>query len=413
MSNYSATIVKIDNIRPHSNADRLNCTTIFLNTVIIGKNVKEGDIGVYFPVETQLSSKFCQANDLIRRDEIVDGKKNKAGGMFDANRRVRAQRFRGEESMGFWVEIDALEKWANFVGIKLPKFKDGDSFEEINGEEVCSKFIPKVRGSGGPSSGGGSESLNQFVDGQFAFHVNTSQFGRNLSNFELDDVISISYKVHGTSVTARKVLKKQKFLWFNAKPKYGFVVSSRNTVKRPSLTKYDLWVDSTQMCKDVLYDGLAIYGEIAGFNKTGGIIQSGYDYGCDKDGQVAPFNKLFVYRITYTSPSGNVIEFSSPQIQEFCKKFGLETPKVFYTGTVRDYLVSRGIDTAQHWQKEWALKMKEEFNEKDCFMCKNNVPEEGVVIRKEGLAFEAYKLKSSRFLEKETQLLDKGEEILS
>ncbi len=46
-------------------------------------------------------------------------------------------------------------------------------------------------------------------------------------------------------------------------------------------------------------------------------------------------------------------------------------------------------------------------------MCAAQVPEEGIVLRKETLfAFESYKLKSFRFLERETKLLDAGTEDL-
>ena len=48
---------------------------------------------------------------------------------------------------------------------------------------------------------------------------------------------------------------------------------------------------------------------------------------------------------------------------------------------------------------------------KDCFLHNTGVPEEGIVIRKDRLyGFEAYKLKSFRFLELESKELDKGEE---
>jgi hypothetical protein len=42
-------------------------------------------------------------------------------------------------------------------------------------------------------------------------------------------------------------------------------------------------------------------------------------------------------------------------------------------------------------------------------MCSNKLPEEGVVLRKESELFEAYKLKSDSFLERETKGLDSGE----
>ena len=50
-----------------------------------------------------------------------------------------------------------------------------------------------------------------------------------------------------------------------------------------------------------------------------------------------------------------------------------------------------------------------ENNEHNCCMCNNTVPEEGCVVRIEGLEFEAYKQKSNRFYERETKNLDLGE----
>jgi hypothetical protein len=46
--------------------------------------------------------------------------------------------------------------------------------------------------------------------------------------------------------------------------------------------------------------------------------------------------------------------------------------------------------------------------EKDCVLCRNNVPDEGIVLRIENPNTEAFKLKSFRFLQKETKDLDQG-----
>jgi len=64
--------------------------------------------------------------------------------------------------------------------------------------------------------------------------------------------------------------------------------------------------------------------------------------------------------------------------------------------------------TEKHWQEKFLETIKEKYNDKNCFMCKNVVPEEGCVIRIENLDFEAYKQKSFKFYEKETKDLDKG-----
>jgi len=41
--------------------------------------------------------------------------------------------------------------------------------------------------------------------------------------------------------------------------------------------------------------------------------------------------------------------------------------------------------------------------------CKNKVPHEGIVIKKENMVSEAFKLKSFAFLDKEAKAVDKGE----
>jgi aldehyde dehydrogenase (NAD+) len=57
-------------------------------------------------------------------------------GMFDTNRRVRAQKFRGEVSDGFWVPL------SNFSFIKGSVLVDeGFEFDELNGTPICSKYI--------------------------------------------------------------------------------------------------------------------------------------------------------------------------------------------------------------------------------------------------------------------------------
>lgn len=404
--NYAAQIVRIKNPRKHTNADRLLCWTVNLCNVITDLSTEEG-LMVYFPVESKISHKFLSENSLYTSFELNKDKEKK--GYIEKNGRVRAMKLRGEYSEGMLMPLSSLSCFGD-----ISSLKEGDSFNFLDGEEVCEKYIPKETRSAGPCFGSKTESLKQFVDGQFQFHVDTSNFGKNLSKFDLEDIISISYKLHGTSFTARKVLCKRKFWKFNLKPVYKFIISSRKRVLSQKKDKYDLWVDTCSKLEPFIKNGYCFYGEIVGFNATGSVIQYGYDYGCDPNGQLAPQNETYIYRITYTSPEGGVIELSSKQIIEFCNKFGLKTPPLFYIGSVKNFCELNGVDTqSEDWRTGWAAKLKELYNEKDCFMSKNPVPEEGVVLRKEGLEFDAYKLKSSRFLLKETEALDKGEEILS
>lgn len=401
--NYSAQIVKLTNPRKHSNADRLLCWAVNGCNVITDLSYKDGDLVIYFPVESRISFDFLSKNSLFRDCELNADKTVK--NFFEKNSRVRSMKLRGEYSEGFAIRLDSLSFLGSF------DLKEGDTFNLIDGNLICEKYEPMIGKSSGPAK---AISLSKFVPGQFKFHEDTENFGRSLRDFSLNDIISISYKLHGTSFTARRCLVKgKKFLFWQRKPHYELVASSRKVVKDLSC-KEDLWVQTCEQLKGVIFDGLAIYGEIVGYNNTGRSIQGKFDYGCDPSGMQAPKNKIFIYRINYTSQEGRVFEYSTTQIQQFCKKFGLETPPVFYIGSILDYCNNRDVDTEDdNWRQNFLAKLKEEFNEKDCHLCKNKVPEEGVVIRKEGLTFDAYKLKSSRFLLMETEALDKGEEILS
>ena len=67
---YCGYIVKVEHLRKHMNADRLQIATFFGNDTIVGLNTQIGDIGIYFPVDGQLSERYCAVNDLVRRKVV-------------------------------------------------------------------------------------------------------------------------------------------------------------------------------------------------------------------------------------------------------------------------------------------------------------------------------------------------------
>ena len=75
-----AIICKLTNVRKHPGADRLNLSTVLGNQVVVGLNNTDGQLGIFFQTDLQLSEKFCLENDLLRRKNL-DG--SPAGGMFD------------------------------------------------------------------------------------------------------------------------------------------------------------------------------------------------------------------------------------------------------------------------------------------------------------------------------------------
>jgi hypothetical protein len=104
----------------------------------------------------------------------------------------------------------------------------------------------------------------------------------------------------------------------------------------------------------------------------------------------------------------------------WCKQRVLKPVIELYKGTIEElfelFYEEKNEDDYcvihEDWREYFIQFLRDEFNiERDCDICKNAVPYEGIVIRKlDTLDFEAYKLKSFKFLQRETEELDKGQE---
>ena len=108
---YNAYVTTIKNVRKHPNADRLQLGECFGNTVCVNLDYTEGQIGVYFPTDGQLSVEFAEANNLLRKKD-ADG--NNIGGYMDPTKRnVSAIRLRGEKSDGLFLPLTCLESFGD------------------------------------------------------------------------------------------------------------------------------------------------------------------------------------------------------------------------------------------------------------------------------------------------------------
>ena len=93
---YNAYIVKIKILKPHSNADRLQVATVFGNDVIVGLDVKENDLMIYFPTDGRLNVEYCRENKLLR---VKDEQGNNIGGYMDESKcHVTTIKLRKEKS---------------------------------------------------------------------------------------------------------------------------------------------------------------------------------------------------------------------------------------------------------------------------------------------------------------------------
>jgi RNA ligase (TIGR02306 family) len=414
--NYLAKIVELRGLEKHPNADRLQVCKIDFQNVITGPDAKDGDICVFFPLECQIDAEYLShtnsfSSELLNKDANTKG-------FFDKSGRVKAVKLRGEKSMGYIAPISTFQGLLNDPVAEFSKHI-GEEFDTINDHLLCKKYCVPVKNSGTPNRLGKKPRISRLVDGQVHLHVDTENLRKMAYKLNPDDHIAISYKVHGTSFWVSNVLVNRKLNFFNKILKrlgvkiqdteYDIVFGSRRVVKNEYETQGtmdyydgDLWSEIKDEIKDRIPKGFTIYGECVGFTKGGGFIQAGYDYGCAEGTR-----KIYVYRITFTNVDGKVFNLSNEQCREFCGASGLDFVTEFFNGN------AKGIaDPAQtqKWHASFIYNLEQEYTEKDCFICKEKVPEEGIVVRKESLFnFEAYKLKSFAFLEYETKMLDSGD----
>jgi hypothetical protein len=413
--NYCATVIAIQNVIPLENCDNVVHTSIMGNLVVVSKDIKIGELGLFFPVECQLSKEYLSANNLYRNQLMNIDTTQK--GYFEDNGRIRCVKFRGHNSEGLFMPLTSLD----FITEKYPEINT--EFNSINGVEICKKYIIRIDKTSCTKKDRNKNMKkykSKLIDNQFRFHLDTSVLYKNLDEITPDSLISITYKIHGTSIISSYILCKKPLKWYEKILKkigvnvvdthYDYIWSSRKVIKNSELNpnaehyyEEDIWGIAHKELKPFLQKGMTIYAEIAGYLPTGSYIQSQYDYGC-LTGQ----HKVFVYRITQTNVDGKVIEFSAKQVQEWCKLNGLlPVPELFY-GYAKDLFNDERL-TLNNWRKKFLEEIKSKYNEKDCYLCTNILPEEGCVVRLDNkFNYEAFKQKSTRFFEGETKMLDKG-----
>lgn len=439
--NYVCTVIKLPAMQPVQGLDNLVKVTVFGNDCLIGKDSNPDILYLFFPAESQLSDDFLASNNLYRNSSKNNDESKK--GFFEDTGRVKSIKFKGIISTGFVIPISTLPNdlhMAKGIGTILAP---GDEFTDINDYNVCKKYVIKhIHATAGQSKESRhNKKLKKFdglVQNQFRFHVDTSHLAKKLHMFQPEDIIVITDKWHGTSALFsfilineelkwwKKVIIKLLPSWVNRRLDFTFydqIYSSRSVVKNRYINKgatlgyynEDIWTVVNEELGGKLEPGITLYGEIVGYTPSGRAIQKGYDYGCDpgypSDPRTRPEHKFLVYRITYTKPNGEVIEYSWQQIKEYCKKYSIEHVKELYFGKLPNLAAHLGSSFAGENIQETLLQvLQDKYLEKDCSHCRNKVPAEGIVVRRDGLqSYSAYKLKSSRFLLGESKALDNGD----
>ena len=442
---YCGYIVKIDNLREHSNADRLMITTIFDNNVIVSKDTNIGDVGVFFPTDGQLSERFCAVNDLVRRK---DENGNCVGGYLDPEKRnIRALKLRGERSEGLYLPITCLADFCTISDLKV-----GQAINVLNGEEICCKYIPRCN----PTvvrSGEKHHKVKTNIAPTFYEHVDTEQLAYNLNAFKAGDIVQLTLKMHGTSGRTGYLPlhhpQKRNLLDIllqrtREKVEYGYITGTRRVVltegrKGGFYDSDDFRYAMAQKFEGKLRKGEVAYYEIVGFQGPEGqpimpsvknskikdkefTKQYGgetvFSYGCEKSGsysveyaddissatmvKINPCCDIYVYRMTMVNEDGRIVEYSPAQIKERCMQMNIHTVMEFETFIIPDivYEVPGPNDTNESIRMsagEYVLRKVEQYFDGPDPIGKTHV-REGVVARILNRSnFAAYKHKNFNF----------------
>lgn len=379
MSEHCGYVVKVNELRKHPNADRLNIATFFGNDTCVSLDIVKGEIGIYFPVDLQLSEEFCLENHLLRKKP--DGTPD-IGYMDPKKRNVTAVRLRGEKSDGLFLPLKSVV----YTGINLDELNIGDTVTTLNGHEICKKYIPIHKHHSVDNKVNKTRKKKVPIAPLFVEHADTEQLAYNMDAFKNGDLVEITLKMHGTSSRTgylprlvdivptnilavfceikdrnRKLNKLQKAMiaYFDkhSKPKYDWdlVSGTRRTV----LDSFDggfygsneFREKHEKVFEGKLHKNETVYYEIVGFTDDGTPImpkasnkklnnkefikqygeETIFSYGCDPDNKKSD---LYVYRMTTTNEDGDVVEYTPDFMRYRCEQMGVKCVPLLWRGFI-------------------------------------------------------------------------------
>ena len=336
---YFGLVTKIEEVHKDPNSDRLYLGECFKEGVIVGPDMRTGDIVLYLPSDGKIERWFGDTLTLFRKNE--DG--TPQGGYIENNGHIRAIKLRGNRSSGVVIKYDKIVELFGEQNWKI-----GDEVNKINGKVFCMKYIPKIKTprEGGLKTSYKGKKAEGIVYPEFAMHTDTAQLAYNLDAFKPDDLITITLKMHGTSQRSMNTYCEipngffRRLFRMKKKTKPAYVLGTRRVVvtsdnggyygtdvfRRPHHEKLKPYVDSGM---EIFYEVVGYYGPnetdtimpIADNKKLNDkefIKQFGpktvFSYGCNP-GE----SEMYIYRIT--SENG-AKEWTTAEITNWCWDHG-------------------------------------------------------------------------------------------
>lgn len=337
---HEAIIAKVKvSAHPDPEVHSLSVGRVLGETIIVSNKTKDGELGIYFPCELQLSEEFASVNNLVRKTN-PDG--TKSGGLFDENRRVRAQKLRGVKSNGFWCPLSYL----SYAG-DTSSLKEGDRIASFNGRELCKKyFSPRTLRS---RSNASTQQDRETV--WFPKHRDTEQLRHSLRDLQAGDNLVITLKLHGTSQRVAKNYEEKPLTWYDRILNFFGIERDRKVMRFYNGTRnVTLRGDDTGFYSESFRERVAaklypylephmeVFFEVVGWEGDKTIMPTQdtlktkdkeikrlygdkitYSYGCNP-GEFA----IYVYRIAYVLPSGTVVDLTWDQVKKKCESWNVK-----------------------------------------------------------------------------------------
>jgi intein/homing endonuclease len=205
---YAGVIAKVRKVRPlimknGEEASSVNLATVFGYQIVLGKDIKEDTLGIYFPPEGQLSREMCMANKLYRKHPDTG---EPMGGYFGPNGRIRVQKFLNQESWGYWTTLDSLRlpcvsedifsKLSEGDEITHMPAYDGEPYEQL----ICRKYYsPKATAAmqRAQSANSKNKKKRRFEVDSFQKHYDTGKLRIKGRNIPVGSVLYLTEKCHG------------------------------------------------------------------------------------------------------------------------------------------------------------------------------------------------------------------------
>lgn len=416
---YAANVVEVTekNLVALPGLDNLNALHALGYQALVSKDIKPGTRVLLFPAETQLHEDFAAHNNLFRHSMFNADPAQK--GYLEDNLRVRAIKLRGHRSDALVLPVSSVNFLTALYGAEPFgawewELSSNQIFDHVGGTEICRKYVrPGSERSNQPAQPKKVRVATKF----FPEHFDTTRYAGNEHLIPGDAHVTVTQKLHGTSVrlanvpVERTLSRWEKVLKWLRLPvqteEYAVVSGSRRVTKSiggeglPDRDHWygvagDVWTEVGQEVGELIPKNFVVFGEIIGWTADNKPIQKGYTYNLPV-GEHA----LYVYRVAQVNPDGLLIDLPWGAVKQFCRERGLEHVPELSNGLHEDFEMDEYLDIRY-------------FEDPD-IMPENPVPlsdpksvDEGVAIRWDGAGYQpvVLKHKSPQFFQYETKNLD-------